>query len=183
LPGQFEELYEKYHQDLFSFLYYLVNSREQAEDLIQEVYIRIFKSYGTFQGKSSEKTWLFSIARHVAIDSFRKNLGWKKRIISTFDWDKNEFKDLSPLPEEISLQNEQIHILYSCLDKCSIDYRLVLILRYIHSMSISETAVALEWSESKVKTTQHRALKKIKKLMEEVTIEEKELRDKHIYIS
>ncbi|MEH7300282.1 sigma-70 family RNA polymerase sigma factor, partial [Neobacillus drentensis] len=100
-----------------------------------------------------------------------------------FDWDKNEFKDLSPLPEEISLQNEQIHILYSCLDKCSIDYRLVLILRYIHSMSISETAVALEWSESKVKTTQHRALKKIKKLMEEVTIEEKELRDKHIYIS
>ncbi|MEH7300281.1 sigma-70 family RNA polymerase sigma factor, partial [Neobacillus drentensis] len=79
MPGQFEELYEKYHQDLFSFLYYLVNSREQAEDLIQEVYIRIFKSYGTFQGKSSEKTWLFSIARHVAIDSFRKNLGWKKR--------------------------------------------------------------------------------------------------------
>ncbi|MEH7438416.1 RNA polymerase sigma factor SigX [Neobacillus drentensis] len=183
MPGQFEELYEKYHQDLFSFLYYLVNSREQAEDLLQEVYIRIFKSYGTFQGKSSEKTWLFSIARHVAIDSFRKNSGWKKRIIISFDWNKNEFKDLAPLPEEISIQNEQIHTLYSCLDKCSIDYRLVLILRYIHSMSISETAVALEWSESKVKTTQHRALKKIKKLMEEVTIGEKEFCDKHIYIS
>jgi RNA polymerase sigma-70 factor, ECF subfamily len=170
MPGQFEELYDKYHQDLFSFLYYMVNNREQAEDLLQEVYIRIFKSYGTFRGKSSEKTWLFSIARHVAIDSFRKNSGWKKRIVSSFDWNKNELKDSSPLPEEISLQNEQISMLYTCVDKCPIDYRMVLILRYIHSMSISETAIALEWSESKVKTTQHRALKKVKLLMNELTM-------------
>lgn len=174
MSGQFEELYEKYHQDVFSFLFYMVNNREQAEDLLQEVYIRIFKSYETFQGKSSEKTWLFSIARHVAIDSFRKNSGWKKRIFSSFDWNKNELKDFSPLPEEISLQNEQIRILYSCLDKCPIDYRMVLILRYIQSMSISETATALEWSESKVKTTQHRALKKLKKIMDELAMGEED---------
>lgn len=169
MPSQFDVLYETYHQDLFSFLYYLVNNREQAEDLLQEVYIRIYKSYATFEGKSSERTWLFSIARHVAIDSFRKNSGWKKRIIGSFDWNKHEIKDISPLPEEISIQNEQVQMLYACLERCSLDYRMVLILRYIQSLSIAETAVALDWSESKVKTTQHRALKKIKRLMEEFT--------------
>jgi RNA polymerase sigma-70 factor (ECF subfamily) len=50
----------------------MVQSREQAEDLVQEVYIRVLKSYQNFKGESSEKTWLFAIARNVAIDFFRK---------------------------------------------------------------------------------------------------------------
>lgn len=168
----FHELYEKYHHDVFSFLYYMVKNREQAEDLVQEVYIRVLKSYDRFEGKSSEKTWLFSIARHVAIDSFRKQKGWKQRLIDSFDWNKQDVKDQAPLPEDIALQNEQVQILYICLDKCTIDQRMVLILRYIQSLSIVETAQSLGWTESKVKTTQHRGLKVLKTYMEELGIKE-----------
>ncbi|MCH1624791.1 RNA polymerase sigma factor SigX [Fredinandcohnia quinoae] len=168
----FQELYEKYHHDVFSFLFYMVKNREQAEDLVQEVYIRVLKSYDRFEGKSSEKTWLFSIARHVAIDSFRKQKGWKQRIIDSFDWNKQDVKDFAPLPEEIALQNEQVQIMYHCLDKCSVDQRMVLILRYIQSLSIVETAESLGWTESKVKTTQHRGLKILKAHMEEMGIRE-----------
>ncbi|MFD6441482.1 sigma factor-like helix-turn-helix DNA-binding protein, partial [Peribacillus sp. NPDC060186] len=50
-----------------------------------------------------------------------------------------------------------------------VDQRSVIILRYIQAMSISETAEVLNWSESKVKTTQHRALKAIKKMMEDLS--------------
>ncbi|MBD8070294.1 RNA polymerase sigma factor SigX [Bacillus sp. PS06] len=174
----FQKLYEKYHHDVFSFLLYMVKNREQAEDLVQEVYIRVLKSYDRFEGKSSEKTWLFSIARHVAIDSFRKQKGWKQRIIDSFDWSKQQVQDVAPLPEEITIQNEQIQMMYTCLDKCSVDQRLVLVLRYIQSLSIAETAEALGWTESKVKTTQHRGLKVLKAHMEESGVKEGPLDEK-----
>ena len=162
----FQELYEKYHHDVFQFLFYMVKNREQAEDLVQEVYIKVLRSYDRFEGKSSEKTWLFSIAKHVAIDAFRKQKGWKNKLLETFDWNKQQVKDAAPLPDEIAVQNEQVQFMYQCLDKCKEDFRLVLILRYIQGMSIQETAQILEWTESKVKTTQHRALKVLKDLMQ-----------------
>lgn len=162
----FDRLYEKYHHDVYQFLFYLVKNREQTEDLVQEVYIRVLKAYDRFEGKSSEKTWLFSIARNVAIDHFRKQNAWKDRIFQRFDWKQHQLTDREPLPEEITLQKEEIQLLYRCLDLCKLDQKMVLILRYIQSLSISETAQMLGWSESKVKTTQHRALKALKKKME-----------------
>jgi len=168
MDSVFDELYRKYHHDVFQFLFYMVKNKEQAEDLVQEVYIRVLKSYEQFEGKSSEKTWLFSIARNVAIDSFRKQKGWKQKLLEKFDWSTNQVKDHGPIPEEIAVQNEEIQLIYRCLDKCTIDQRMVIIMRYIHELSISETAETLSWTESKVKTTQHRALKVLKKYMEDM---------------
>jgi RNA polymerase sigma-70 factor, ECF subfamily len=174
----FNELYEKYHQDVFQFLFYMVRNREQAEDLMQEVYIRVLKSYQHFEGKSSEKTWLFSIARNVAIDSFRKQKGWKQRIIEKFDWTQQQVKDEYPIPEEIALQREEIQLMYKGLESCTVDQKMVIIMRYIQELSITETAEALGWTESKVKTTQHRALKVLKKNMEELLGKEESIDEK-----
>jgi RNA polymerase sigma-70 factor, ECF subfamily len=163
----FDELYSKYHQDVFNFLIYMVQNRQHAEDLVQEVYIRVLKSYENFEGKSSEKTWLFSIAKNVAIDHFRKQKNWKNRILEKFDWGRNELASGEALPEEITLANEEIQELYQCLKQCPTDYRLVIIMRYLQDLSIKETSEILEWSESKVKTTQHRALKWLKQEMKQ----------------
>jgi RNA polymerase sigma-70 factor, ECF subfamily len=166
MDSVFDELYQKYHQDVFQFLFYMVRNKEQAEDLVQEVYIRVFKSYNRFEGKSSQKTWLFSIARNVAIDFFRKQKGWKDRILEKFDWSTSQVKDEFPIPDEIAEQKEEIKNIYKCLEYCTVDQRAVIILRFFHDLSISETAEALSWSESKVKTTQHRSIKLLKKHME-----------------
>ncbi|MCZ0754542.1 RNA polymerase sigma factor SigX [Anoxybacillus sp. J5B_2022] len=163
----FDELYEKYHQDLFQFLFYMVRNREQAEDLVQEVYMKVLRSYDRFEGRSSEKTWLLSIAKHVAIDFFRKQRSWRYKIMKTFDWTVQPLHDPSPLPEEIAVQNEEIQLMYRCLGGCTIDQRLVVVLRFIQGLSVAETAEALGWTESKVKTTQHRALKRLRQQMEE----------------
>jgi RNA polymerase sigma-70 factor, ECF subfamily len=168
MDSVFNDLYERYHQDVFQFLFYMVRNREQAEDLMQEVYIRVLKSYQHFEGKSSEKTWLFSIARNVAIDSFRKQKGWKQKIMEKFDWSTQQVKDEYPIPEEIAMQKEEIQLMYKGLENCTVDQRMVIIMRYIQELSITETAEALGWTESKVKTTQHRALKLLKKNMEEL---------------
>jgi RNA polymerase sigma-70 factor (ECF subfamily) len=166
MDSVFEELYQKYHQDVYQFLFYMVRNKEHAEDLVQEVYIRVLKSYNRFEGRSSEKTWLFSIARNVAIDFFRKQKGWKQRLLEKFDMATLQVKDESPIPEEITVQREEIKWMYECLEHCTLDQRAVIIMRFIYDLSISETAESLGWTESKVKTTQHRSLKVLKQQME-----------------
>ncbi|MDA7027776.1 RNA polymerase sigma factor SigX [Bacillus sp. CLL-7-23] len=169
----FQKIYDQYHQDLFQFLFYMVKDKSQAEDLVQEVYIRVLHSYQTFEGRSSEKTWLLSIARHVAIDWFRKQQTIRQRILGTFDWEKQDVKDHHPLPEEVVMQHENLQEIFTALDKCTLDQRSVIILRFIQGYSISETAKALHFSESKVKTTQHRGLKVLRKQMELLKEEQK----------
>ncbi|MCT2537421.1 RNA polymerase sigma factor SigX [Aquibacillus koreensis] len=164
----FEDIYDQYHKDLFQFIFYMVKDKQQTEDIIQEVYIKVLKSYDTFKGESSEKTWLFSIARHVTIDFFRKQKRKRNRIIDLFDWSEKGFliKDEHDLPEEVAVLNDEMQQVYRCLDKCTMDQKSVIILRYIQSFSIEETADTLGWSISKVKTTQHRAIKTLKDLLD-----------------
>ncbi|MDQ6597427.1 sigma-70 family RNA polymerase sigma factor [Bacillus salipaludis] len=169
----FNHLYKKYHQDVFNFLYYMVHNREQAEDLVQEVYIRVLKAYQQFKGDSSEKTWLFAIARNVAIDSFRKHKGWKQRIIDQFDSWEQQVKDESISLEESVFQKLDTQNMFKCLEQCTLDQKSVIILRFLQELSIYETAKVLGWKESKVKTTQHRAIKQLKILMEEISNKEK----------
>lgn len=163
----FEEIYESYHQDLYRFIFYMVKDKQLTEDLVQEVYIKILKSYERFRGESSQKTWLFSIARHTTIDYFRSQKRRRNRISEYFNWsEKGEtIKDTHPLPEEIVIKDEEMTKVYHYLDKCTVDQRSVLILRFIQSFSIQETAEILNFSISKVKTTQHRGLKAIRKFV------------------
>lgn len=168
----FQRLYDKYHHDLFQFLFYMVKNRELAEDLVQEVYIKVLRSYHRFEGRSSEKTWLFSIARHVAIDWFRKQKRTAQGTAIDEETVMHLLKDKAPLPEDAVMQNEQIRLMYQCMENCTVDQKLVLVLRYIQSFSITETADVLGWTESKVKTTQHRGLKVLRALMEEIYAKE-----------
>ncbi len=167
MKHEFERLYETYHHALFQFLFYMVRNRQVAEELVQEVYIKVLNSYSSFKGDSSEKTWLYSIARHVGIDWIRSQNRKKRKFLGVFELSEKEYqiKDEDPLPEEIVEEREEMKQVYDALRKCTLDQQQVIILRYIESLSISETATILGWSESKVKTTQHRAIKALKELL------------------
>ncbi len=147
----------------------MVKNKEQTEDILQDVYIRVLKSYQKFKGNSSERTWLFSIARHVTFDYFRSLKRKRQRIKEFFNWgaEGEMIKANEPLPEEVTILDEQMKLLYRLLDQCNWDQKHVIILRYLQDFNIKETADILGWSISKVKTTQHRALKLLKALMED----------------
>lgn len=171
MENTFDYLYETYHQSLFQFVFYMVRNRETAEELVQEVYIKVLHSYETFEGKSSEKTWLYSIARHVAIDWIRKQNRQKRKWLGILGpVEKEEIRDTAPLPEEIVTQREEIRLIYKGLKKCTIDQQQVIILRYVQGLSIQEASQILGWSESKVKTTQHRAIKALKEFVEKTDV-------------
>ncbi|AQQ53651.1 RNA polymerase sigma factor SigX [Planococcus lenghuensis] len=161
----FHRLYDEYHQDVFQFLVYLVKNRHIAEDLMHEVYIRVFRAYDRFEGKSSEKTWLFSIAKNVAIDHFRKMAVRKRHAQDFFDWETQQLVSAERMPEEVTELNEDKQYLYEMLDQCTGDQKMVILLRFFQDLSIAETAEALGWTEGKVKTVQHRGIKVLREKM------------------
>ena len=169
MKEEFERLYHQYHHQLFQYLFYLVRHRETAEELVQEVYIKVLHSFESFEGKSTEKTWLYSVAKHVAIDHIRKQSRKKRKAEGKeYEWSEKEFEiqDRAPLPDEVVVQKDEVQYVYRMMEKCTEDQQQVLILRYIQSLSIAEAAEVLGWTESKVKTTQHRAIKALKGYLE-----------------
>ncbi|GAE91327.1 RNA polymerase sigma factor SigX [Gracilibacillus boraciitolerans JCM 21714] len=171
----FEHFYDKYHQDLFQFIFYMVKDKEQTEDIVQDVYIKVLKSYESFKGESTEKTWLFSIARHETFDYFRKLKRKRNRFLEFFNWGGEEGEQLKSTlaePEQSVLLNDQMKHIYHCMEHCSIDQKQILILRYIQEFTIQESAEILGWSISKVKTTQHRALKILQQCVQSTKREE-----------
>lgn len=163
----FHRLYDEYHQDVFQFLIYLVKNRTVAEDLSQEVYMRVLKAYDKFEGKSAEKTWLFSIAKNVAIDYFRKHNVRQKHTFDAFEWENEQLTSPERTPEQLFEMNEEMTQLLEALEQCSGDQKMVIIMRYFQELSIQETADILDWTESKVKTTQHRAIKTLRGILQQ----------------
>ncbi|SOC38105.1 RNA polymerase sigma factor SigX [Ureibacillus acetophenoni] len=168
----FHRLYDTYHQDVFQFLIYLVKNRSVAEDLSHEVYVRVLKSYDRFEGKSSEKTWLFAIAKNVAIDYFRKNSVRSSRTFDAFDWETNQLVSNTKSPDALAELNDDMRELLEALEKCTGDQKMVVVMRYFQELSIAETAEILNWTEGKVKTTQHRAIKHLRELLTKETAKE-----------
>ncbi len=115
----------------------MVKNKNLAEDLVQEIYIRIFRSYGSFRGEASEKTWAFSIARNVIYDYFRKEKRKRNYLNQTVDWD--EMASIvtidQKLPDELLIEDEDIQLIYRLLDECSLNQKQVIVLRYIQGFT------------------------------------------------
>ncbi|MBP1947207.1 RNA polymerase sigma factor [Virgibacillus litoralis] len=151
--------FHEYSDDILNFLIYYTGCVE-VDDMVQEVFIKALNRIDTFNELSRPKTWLFSIARNVAIDEIRK---WKR--------EKNKIEKVGSYkeqkgtqsPEEIYQLNETNRELYRIIKTLKQSHRDVLILRGIKELNIKETAAVLHWSENKVKVTYHRALKALEK--------------------
>lgn len=160
--GSVKELYIEYHQDIYNYLVYLMRNTD-VEDLLQEVFIKLYKSRYSLEDINNPKTLLFTIARNVVIDHQRK-----KKFKSLIPID--QFYDLASKekdPYEHLIVKEEAKEIFRLLDTLKGDYREVIILRKIHEFPIERTAQILGWTESKVKSTLHRALKKLRNSVQE----------------
>ena len=73
LLAQFEGVVAECHRDILNYVYRLVGNNYEAEDLAQETFIKAFQKFESLKEKDKVKSWLYSIARNVTIDYFRKN--------------------------------------------------------------------------------------------------------------
>ncbi|MED4015577.1 RNA polymerase sigma factor [Sutcliffiella cohnii] len=161
------EWFYQYNKDIYHFLLYYVGSGD-IDDLVQEVFIRAIKSFDTYQSKSSEKTWLFSIARNVGIDEIRRRK--RARVKTALRFTSFEQKE-EQTPELMLKWSENNRDLYKVINSLKSNYRDVIILRALKELSVPETADILNWNENKVRITYHRALKALKDKREDIKYE------------
>ncbi|MFI8684856.1 RNA polymerase sigma factor [Rossellomorea sp. NPDC077527] len=153
------KLYQEHYLDVYKFLICFSGNRNDAEDLTQEVFIRVLHHFSRYNHQSSIKTWILSIAKHVAIDHYRK-----KKFVSIFK--EGFFKRLvapgrQPI-EELEEKELQAKV-HDAIARLKPEYRSIVILRGINELSVKETSDILQCSQSKVKVSYHRALKELKK--------------------
>nr|WP_253957786.1 sigma-70 family RNA polymerase sigma factor [Metabacillus halosaccharovorans] len=156
---EIEHIYALYYLDVYKFLICFTGNRNEAEDLTQEVFIRVMKAYSKFNNEGKLKTWILSIAKHAAIDQMRK-----KKFCSIFKASFfNQIQSDRKSPFEILQGTENKKHLYDAISKLKPNYKAVVILRGINEFSIKETAEILGHTESKVKVDYHRAIQTLKK--------------------
>lgn len=161
LEDSISKIYRKYYLEVYRFLVCFSGNQNDAEDLTQEVFIRVLNNLSTFKNENNLKTWIFSIAKHVAVDHYRK-----KRFSSIFS--EGFFKQIESSnkgPNDLIEQNEMKMLIHEAISKLKPKYRAVVIFRGINELSVKETSKILNSSESKVKVDYHRAIKDLKKML------------------
>lgn len=156
-----EILIERYLKLIYSFIHRYVGSSKEAEDITQEVFIKVWRNLRKFNQQKTFKTWVFTIAKNTCIDALRK----KKTIpFSSFENQKGENRlietlaDPSPLPDELIEQADIGQILTSAIDTLSPKYRMVLFLRYNDHFAFREIAESLGESINTIKTRHRRGI-------------------------
>jgi RNA polymerase sigma-70 factor (ECF subfamily) len=151
----FTELVEPLRQPLFAYVYRMVTLRQDAEDLLQEVLIRVLQSLPTFRGDASFKTWLFGIATHVCMDHLRAKRRWRvdAQLHGQHDTeaDPNQMSTLDALihsPEFVFEMREHIAFCFSCISRTlEPEEQAAIMLREVLGFSNQEAAAMLEVSE------------------------------------
>nr|WP_281419404.1 RNA polymerase sigma factor [Bacillus alkalicola] len=158
--GKIQEWYQLYYKDIYRFILLMIGDHEQAKDLTQDTFIKAYETMETFQGVTSDKNWLYRIARNITIDFIRR-----KKPIRYFIESFAAFASNGDCPEKITTLGESEELLYRSMRKLKRTYQEVIILRKIKELSIQETAEILDWNETKVKNTLFRGLAALKKEM------------------
>ncbi|MEW9051954.1 MAG: RNA polymerase sigma factor [Neobacillus sp.] len=160
---QIEEWFIQYERDVTNYLVYYTGMAD-VEDLVQDTFLRAFQAFERYRNEASPKTWLISIARNTAIDSFRKKSVWQKvkKLL-----DKEASIDTAVHAEEILLKKQDFAILYEAISRLKPNYRDVVILKGISELSSRETGQVLGWNENKVNVTFYRAVKKLNEQLRE----------------
>lgn len=144
-----EELIGLWKMPLFRFFLRSLNHHEDAEDLTQRVFIRIYRSSERYQAKAKFSTWVFTIARNLLIDEIKKR---NRRPQMVFDEHIERVGD-----GEDRRSGELTEILIRHLDSLPEKHRTALLLRVQRELSYREIAEVMQTTEASVKTWIHRA--------------------------
>jgi RNA polymerase sigma-70 factor (ECF subfamily) len=152
----FELLMRRHNQRLFRIARAVVLDDSEAEEIVQETYVRAYAHLARFEGRSSLATWLSRIAYHEALRAQRRLR--RARRTDPADMDHAHTGRREPPPDSGGGDRAEARaMLTGALEALPVSYRTVVMLRLVQGLSTRETAECLGLSESSVKVTLHRA--------------------------
>ena len=162
-PDLLDQLIERYHYRLLRYLLCLTASRETAEDLFQETWIRVLERGRQYDGKSKFEAWLFAIARHLVIDLQRRRQPRYLDLLDTeADGKPGSRVEGQPSASELVARREASERVGASMVGLPATYREVLVLRFQEEMALEEIAEVVAAPLSTVKSRLYRGLEAIR---------------------
>ena len=171
----FQKLVERYQRRIFGLCYGMVRNPDDAMDLVQETFVKVFKNLDRFEGQSSFYTWAYRIATNVSIDFLRKQKRQR-----TVDYDDailrdDDVEDVGSLlpsrlgvnPAKVYGRRELLEKIEEALGTLSDHHRQAILLREVEGLSYQEIADVMEVSIGTVMSRLHHARKNMQKHLAE----------------
>ncbi len=147
-----DAIVRQYRRKVFNVAYKFVGRQEEAEDLTQDIFLKVFKSLGTFDRRANFQTWLISVSRNLCIDHYRSVRQERQAIDHTVD--PNELTPASHEPGPVAAieQQDRVELLREALAALSASLRTAVVMRDIQELSYQEIADKLGLPEGTVKS-------------------------------
>jgi RNA polymerase sigma-70 factor, ECF subfamily len=167
----FSELVDMYKDKIYYLAYRMLNNVQEAEDVVQETFLRVFKNLDRYDEKQKFSTWIYRIATNLSIDRLRK----RKAVYSLDagmapDGEGTDYystlASTDPSPEGQLILTETQQTIRRAIDQLPEKYKSVVILRYMHDMSLQEISEVLNMPVTTVKTRVHRGREYLRKKLE-----------------
>ncbi len=159
-PRAFEELVDATHRQVYTLALRLVGDRQEAEDVAQEAYLRVFRGLSGFRGESAIETWLYRIVTNAAMNQLRR---------------KGRFGDLAAEPQDLEdAAAETVADTERVADRDELDRalarlpeaaRMVVVMKDMYGLTCEEIGRELGVSEGAIKVRLHRARRRLKDLV------------------
>lgn len=150
-------LFERYHKRIFNFLARMTTDRDLAEDLTQNVFLRIIKYRTSYRVGSKFQSWIYQIARNVFSDHYHTH----KNKFSDFI-DVNNISDYMSDREESEAQDEKENLLHRSMARLTEEQRELLVLTRFQQLKYEEVAVIMDTTVTNIKVKVHRAIAKLR---------------------
>ncbi len=170
-----EEIVQRYHRRIYNLCYRFAGSADDAQDLTQEVFIRMYRTLNSYDvGRGAFMTWVTTLTRNLLVDHFRKTK--HDRLTDSLDGTASDHPDAMPLSERIPDEGpspdsgvqsrETRETVHEALQKLSPELREAVILRDLQDMDYREIATALKVPEGTVKSRINRGRAELARLLQ-----------------
>lgn len=158
LLAQFEGVVAQYHRDILNYIYRLVGNNYEAEDLAQETFIKAFQKFEDLHEKDKARSWLYSIARNVTIDYFRKNKKHRSLPLDNMILENYARATAVDYRDDI-IKKEVSQEVAGYLSALNEQDRMIVKLLYYEGFSYKEICDVMNINENTLKSRLHRARK------------------------
>lgn len=168
--GAFETLVDLYQDKMYYLAFRMLGNTQEAEDVAQETFLRVYSNLDRYDESHKFSTWIYRIANNLCIDRLRK-----RKPIYSLDADTSDgegmdgyasLQSADQLPEDQLVLSETQETVREAIDKLPDKYKSVVILRYLHDLSLQEIGEILDMPVTTVKTRVHRGREALRKKLE-----------------
>ena len=166
----FAEIVELYKDKIFHLAYRMLNNRHEAEDIVQETFLRVYKNLDRYDENQKFSTWIYRIGTNLCIDRLRK-----RKPSYSLDADMNDQEGMDGYsmipsddrsPETEMLLSETQRIIHESIESLPAKYKTIMLLRYIQDLSLQEISEVLDLPVTTIKTRVHRGREFLRKKLE-----------------